>query len=188
MATIAVFVDGGHFFDGLHAQGFSTDLHYRRLMARLANTPESDIKDISYYMARLPEGPYPNKARAQLALCERLSAEGIRVALGSTEVRSGMFIERGVEAALATDLVAAAWRHQFDAALLVSRRAAFAPAVESVKAAGHSVQTAFFHYNIDPVDGLAAVASSSRRINSADIIACTRSGPIPRGVHAAVPA
>jgi hypothetical protein len=184
MAAISVFVDGGHFFDGLHAQGFSTDLHYRRLMASLADTSESSVNEIFYYMARLPVGPYPNKSKAQQTLCERLTREGIRVVFGNTEVRGGIFIERDVEAALATDLVAGAWSHRFDEALLVSRRAAFAPSVESAKAAGCTVRTAFFRYRIDPVDGLAAIASSSRTIRSADIIACTRSGPIPRGVHA----
>lgn len=182
--AISVFVDGGNFFDGLHAQGFSTDLHYRRLMASLADTPESNVNEISYYMARLPVGPYPNKSRAQQTLCERLTCEGIRVVLGSTEVRGGIFIERDVEGALATDLVAGAWSRRFDGALLVSRRAAFAPSVQSVKAAGCTVRTAFFRYRIDPVDGLAEIATSFRPINSADIIACTRSGPIPRGVHA----
>ena len=60
MTKISVFIDGGNFFDGLHAQGFSIDLDYRRLMASLADTEEENIGDIFFYIAPYPEGPYPN--------------------------------------------------------------------------------------------------------------------------------
>lgn len=185
MTKISVFIDGGNFFDGLHAQGFSIDLDYRRLMASLADTEEENIGDIFFYIAPYPEGPYPNKCAAQESYYQILNDQGITVVRGTTEIRGGIFIERNVEAALATDLVAGAWRNIFDEALLVSRRAAFAPAVEAAKQAGRNIKTAFFNYNIDPTNGLKQVASSLRTIQSKDIIGCTRSGPIPTGVHSA---
>lgn len=187
MTRVSVFIDGGNFFEGLHAQGFSTDLFYRRLMASLAEVEEAYIGDIFFYMARYPDGPYPNKCAAQQTYFDRLADEGITVVPGKTEVRDGMFIEREVEAALATDLVTGAWSGLFDEALVVSRRAAFVPAVAAAKQAGRIIKTAFFRYTIDPIDGLEGVSSSSRAINALDIIRHTRSGPIPKGVHAQHP-
>lgn len=184
MTKIAVFIDGGHFFDGLHAQGFSTDLFHRRLMAILVDSTEQDIGEVYFYMARLPVGPYPNKSLAQQAYFDRLAKEDIVVVPGTTEVRGGIFIERDVEAALATELVKGAWSHRFNEALLVSRRSGFAPAVTAARQAGCTIRTAFFRYNIDPTDGLAQVAGLSKPIRARDIIRCTRSGTIPRGVHA----
>jgi hypothetical protein len=184
MSTLSVFVDGGPFFDGLHAQGFSTDLYFRRLMACLAGCPVETIGEVHFYMARLPEGPYPNKSAAQLAYFDRLGGEGVKVVQGTTEVRGGQFIERDVEAALTADLVMGAWSRRYEEALLVSRRAAFVPAVRAAAVAGCRIRTAFFRYRIDPVDGLAAVASATRAITAEDIVKCTRHGPVPRGVHA----
>ena len=184
MAKISVFIDGGNFFDGLHAQGFSVDLNYRKLLALLADTEIENIGDVFFYIAPYPEGPYPNKCSSQEVYFQLLANQNIKVVRGTTEVRDGIFIERDVEAALATDLVAHAFSNHFDEALVISRRAAFAPAVIAAKQAGRTVKNAFFNYAFDPSNGLEGVASSSRIILSKDIIACTQSGPIPRGVHA----
>lgn len=179
MGRVSVFIDGGMFFEGLHAQGFSNDLRYRDFFVDLANCASGDLADIFFFMAAYPEGPYPQKCELQREFFERLESEGVHVVPGVTEIRGGMFIERHVEAALATALVESAMADRFDRALLISRRAAFAPAVEAVIRAGKTVQSAFFRYTFDPDDGLAGVVSLTTDIDKGSVKKYTRSGPIP---------
>ncbi|MEN9923889.1 MAG: hypothetical protein RL268_15 [Pseudomonadota bacterium] len=179
MERVAVYIDGGMFFEGLHAQGFSTDLRYSDLFADLANCAPVELTDICFFMAAYPEGPYPQKCELQQDFFKRLEDEGIQVVPGVTEIRGGMFIERHVEAALATALVEGALTDRFDRALLISRRAAFAPSVSAAIRAGKTVQAAFFRYTFDPADGLAEVATLTTDVTKKKIVQYTRSGPIP---------
>jgi hypothetical protein len=67
---------------------------------------------------------------------------------------------------------------------VVSRRAVFRPAVEASKRAGRQVNSAFFRYSTDPVDGLASVVTLSQAITTPMIVRHTLSGPIPLGAVA----
>lgn len=183
MGVTAVFIDGGAFFDGLHAQGFSLDLDYRALLACIAGVDPGDLGAIRFYIAPFPEGPYPNKSKAHESFFELLAEQGVIVVKGITEVRDGIFVERNVEAALATDLVAGAFRKDFEEALILSRREAFAPAVSVLRELGLVVKAAFFSYGFDPTNGIADAACSFRKISSQDIISYTRRGTVPKGVH-----
>lgn len=180
MNRVSVFIDGGMFFEGLHAQGFSNDIRYREFLADLANCAVNDFQDIFFFMAQYPEDPYPQKCEIQRQFFACLEGEGMVVVPGLTEIRGGMFIERHVEAALATALVEGALTNCYDRALLISRRAAFIPAVEAAKRAGKYVQATFFRYSSDPADGLAGVASATTEIRKSTVAEYTRSGPIPR--------
>jgi hypothetical protein len=185
MAITSVFFDGGPFFEGLRGQGFSVDLDFIGLARELAaGEGDSAIGTVFFYMAVYPEGPYPAKCANQHALFDRLSKQGIVVRHAVTELHGAIFIDRGVEAALATDLVEGAYNHSFDQAIVVSRRAVFRPAVEAAKRAGRQANSAFFRYTTDPADGLASVVAISQAITTPMIVRHTLSGPIPFGAVA----
>jgi uncharacterized LabA/DUF88 family protein len=172
-----MFIDGGPFFDGLRGQGFSADIDFIGLGRLLA--PASNIVDRFFYMAPIPDPPYPVKKRNQERLFQRLRDQGFIVRLGHTQVSGGVFIERGVEALLAVDLLNGACADSYDSALLISRRADFIPAVEAVKQVNKKVETAFFRYTIDSDDRLASASDSATVITHGQILMLTRSGPRP---------
>jgi len=54
------------------------------------------------------------------------------------------FVEKGVDVALATDLLAMAWENAYDAAVIVSGDADYAGAVTKVMSKGKNVEVASF--------------------------------------------
>lgn len=172
-----MFIDGGPFVDGLRGQGFSLDIDFVELGRSLV--PASTIVDRFFYMAPIPDPPYPVKKRNQERLFQWLRDQGFTVRLGHTHVNGGAFIERGVEALLAVDLLNGAFANCYDSALLISQRADFIPAVEAVKRTNKRVETAFFRYTSDPDDRLASASDSATVITHSQILMLTRSGPRP---------
>jgi hypothetical protein len=177
MHRVAMFIDGGPFLDGLRGQGFSADIDFIGLGRLLA--PASNIVKQFFYMAPIPDPPYPVKKRNQDLLFLRLRDQGFTVRLGHTHVSGGVFIERGIEALLTVDLLDGAFTGSYDSALLISRRADFIPAVEAVQRANKKVNSAFFRYTIDSDNRLASASDSATIITHSQILTLTRSGPRP---------
>lgn len=181
MSGVAVFVDGGRLYDAIHARACSVDIDYAALATSLAAPAEPT--EMFYYMAPIPEEPYPARARHHRAVRDMVSSQGFVVRTGHTEVVYSAFIERGVEALMSTDIVYTATTTDVDVLLVVSQRPELIPAVEVARAAGKAVHVAHFVNRFGPTSTeLADAADSFSKITVDHILAVPLVGPTPHRV------
>lgn len=177
MPRISVYIDGGPFQDALRGQGLSCDIDLRALLAETATqTPDCHIR---FYAPEIPAAPYPVKHHNQYRWFDQLEAQEIHVQRCRVEVNGGRFVERGVETALATDLLADAAADRFDTAVVVSRRPDLGTAIKAVRAGGRVVNAAYFVYRLTPDNPLAPVCDQFLEISVAQAARHVRSGPLP---------
>ena len=69
---------------------------------------------------------------------------------GTTRIRDGQVVEKGVDIMLATDLLYYAWQDYYDMAVLVSGDGDFAYAIQTLKNLGKYVQVVTFESNQSP--------------------------------------
>ncbi|MEE3853031.1 NYN domain-containing protein [Gordonia sp. LSe1-13] len=186
MNSASVFVDGGPFYDALHARACSVDIDYAALANTLAAPAETTA--MSYYMSLIPAEPYPARTRHHRAVLDMVRSQGFEVRTGRTEVVYSAFIERGVEALMSTDIVRTATTTDVDTIVLVSQRPELLPAVEAAQAAGKTVRVAYFVNRFEPSPSeLADAADVFTEITVDDILALPLIGPTRHRVvgHAA---
>lgn len=176
MRKLAIYIDGGPFTDAVRGQGLSMDMDYPALLRGLAKD-EDKIVSTAFITPDFPDFPYPTRHRNEARRHAALEAQGIAVDLCKPQIISSIFVDRGIEALMTAKLIteAAGW----DAALLISRRAELSPAIAAVKAMGKAVDVAFFHFQIAPVNPLAALADRHRVITIEEALAVRKSGPRP---------
>src|SRR5689334_20456979 len=112
----SVFIDGGKFYDAIHARACSVDIDYAALSRSVAGA--SEVREMHYYLSPILEGPYPSRTRHHRAVLDMVAAQGFTVKTGRTEVVYSAFIDRGIEALMCTDIVRAAYASDVDSLLI----------------------------------------------------------------------
>ena len=74
----------------------------------------------------------------------------VETRFGTTRIRDGQVVEKGVDIMLATDLLQYAWQDYYDMAVLVSGDGDFAYAIQTLKNIGKYVQVVTFESNQSP--------------------------------------
>lgn len=152
MTRVAIFVDGSNFYHGLKTAFGRASIDFGELARRLSAGRE--LVRLYYYNAPRREADDPEKFRAQQRFFEALQrTDYVEVRLGRLEPREfrcpecghtvRTYVEKGVDARLAVDMLRLAYENVYGCAILVSADGDFAPAVEEVKNRGKHVENAW---------------------------------------------
>lgn len=177
MAQAAVYIDGGHLIDAVRGMGASLDMDMMALAKGLAG--DDVVAAVHFYYCPFPEHPYPTKHRNEKAVMARFEAQGVQVHACRTQVIGSVFVERGMEAALAAQMIPDAMAGRVDRALLISRREDFAAIVAAVREAGTAVEIASVEYTTAPGNPLGDACGGYSIIDRARILEVRKSGPKP---------
>jgi uncharacterized LabA/DUF88 family protein len=137
---VAIFIDGSNLFRASLAQSFKIDLE--KLVSEL--TGGRTLFRPCYY-GSIPE----DSDKKQVNFHRKLKYLGFKVVIktlkkGYNKSGKEMFIEKGVDVALVTEMLSMAYKNAYDVAILVSGDNDYVDAVEEVKSIGKRVEIAFF--------------------------------------------
>lgn len=177
MAQVAVFIDGGHLIDAVRGMGASLDMDMMALAKAVAG--DGDVVAVHFYYCPVPEHPYPTKHRNEKAVMAKFEAQGVQVHACRTQIVGSIFVERGMEAALAAQMIPDAVAGRFDKGLLVSRRVDFAAIVDAVRETGKTVEITSVEYETDPGNPLGKACDGYGKIDRARILEVRKGGPKP---------
>lgn len=141
---VAVFIDGSNFYFGCKDLLGNAQIDFYKLSQVLVS-PERELIRTYYYNAPVHRASDENRYKNQQRFFERLKAtKYLELRLRRLINRSGVFIEKGIDVSIATDMLTLAWNNVYDTAILVSGDGDFAAAVKSVKDEGKHVENAYF--------------------------------------------
>lgn len=141
MSKVAIFIDGSNLYHGLKHEIGHARLDFQKFINWLLDGRQ--LVRTYYYTA--PVNTSNMKAREQqkfLAKLRQLPYFDIR--LGRLEARGNTYVEKGVDIAIAVDMVSMAFKGHYDVAVLVSSDGDFSIAVAAVKDSGKHVEIACF--------------------------------------------
>ena len=125
---VAVFIDGANAYRAFKAVFASARYSPSRLAAELAGGRE--LVRATFYIAAVSQEMGHDLYASQRRFLSRLREDPrLRVWTGHMVQSDGQWHEKGVDVKIATDLVALAYRDQYDTAVLVSGDGGLAPAV-----------------------------------------------------------
>ncbi|MGE2832545.1 NYN domain-containing protein [Mycobacterium sp. SMC-4] len=185
MGKTSVFIDGGRFYDAIHARACSVDIDYAELMRTVAG--EVELANLNFYLNPILAEVYPARTRHHQAVLDMVAGQGFTVKTGRTEVVYSAYIDRGIEGWLAADIVREAAVADVDTILVVSQRPELVPAVQAARELGKRVEVAFFTNKFDPTPTeLSDAADEFKEITVHDILRAPWIGPAPHRVRAAL--
>lgn len=137
---VMVFLDGSNTFHALRRLDLKID--YYKLLTQLVGNREL-ARAYYYASTKVPQ------SETQLKFHRALGHEGFTTVTRPVKViRDNLWVEKGVDLALVTDLLVNAFRNLFDTAILVSGDRDFAMALSEVKRLGKKVEVAAFRKTI----------------------------------------
>lgn len=141
MERVTVFIDGSNLYHGLKAICGDARIDFGRFAQWLVG----DRKFIRAYYYAAPRSDNSVAARNQQKFFEALRRiPYFDLRLGRLEPRGSTYVEKGVDIAIAVDMITMAYRDAFDTAILVSSDGDFAKAVDAVRDTGKHVEVACF--------------------------------------------
>ena len=145
MERVIVFIDGNNFYHGLKNYIGKTSINFYEFAQLVCNTNRKLIR-VYYYNAPYNKGIVSEEKykKQQKFFAGLYNTPYLEVRLGRLEARGGTFIEKGVDIAIAVDMLKYAYDGTYDTAILVSGDGDFAKAVEAVKDRGKHVEHAYF--------------------------------------------
>jgi uncharacterized LabA/DUF88 family protein len=158
---LMIFIDGSNLFHTGRLYG----KHYR--IEDLCNELSADRQLVrTYYYGSIPTGGDDDKVEKQKGFHMRLEYGGINVSIIPLKTREVNFkcpkcgaksafsrnVEKGVDVALVTDMLAFGFRDGYDVALLVAGDLDYIRAIEEVKRIPKRVEIAFFE-SIQAISG-----------------------------------
>ncbi|KPW52776.1 hypothetical protein ALO95_200013 [Pseudomonas syringae pv. antirrhini] len=177
MERVGIYYDGGPFLDGIRGLGMTVDIRWADFMASIIG--EGRISVARFFISRLPESPYPAKYQKQARLVEELTTVGIHCHLGRTEIANSVFLEKGVEALMATKMLQDAYEDTFDRAFIISNRMDLLPALEAIELLGKKVETAFFDLQLTKAPQLGQKWKKNLTLQTASVYDNSESGRRP---------
>jgi uncharacterized LabA/DUF88 family protein len=185
MSKTSVFIDGGRFYDAIHARACSVDIDYSALVRAIAGPAE--VGNLNFYLNPILAEVYPARTRHHQAVLDMVASQGFTVKTGRTEVVYSAYIDRGIEGWLAADIVREAAVGDTDTILVISQRPELVPAVQAAREIGKRVEVAFFTNKFDPTPAeLSDAADAFKEITVHDILTAPFVGPAPHRVRAAL--
>lgn len=138
---VAVFIDGANLLHGLSQDFKRIDVDFEKLVAKLIGT--RSLTRVYYYTAIIDQTVNPSQYQKQLRFLDAMKKKSyFSVVLGRLESRGGTYIEKGVDIALAIDLLDLAYHQTYDTAILITGDGDFSRAVEIVQRMGKHVENA----------------------------------------------
>jgi uncharacterized LabA/DUF88 family protein len=139
-----VFIDAMNLYESLGALSLSGNVDYYKFSLKLAGPSRRLIRG-HVYTGAYDQIREPEKYKRQMVFFNRVQRMPF-VTLKTRPLifRNGIFLQKGVDTLIATDLVAMAFLNHYDVACLVSGDGDLAPAVDAVKAAGKQIIVATF--------------------------------------------
>jgi uncharacterized LabA/DUF88 family protein len=140
-----VFIDGSNLYYGIKNAMGRTDLDFDKFVKTLVGDTRELVRTY-YYNAPIDQSSDPSRYKDQQKFFAKLyRIDDFQVELGRLEQRNeGRMVEKGVDIALAVDMVTKAFLDHYDIAILVSGDGDFAKAVQAVKDSGRKVEIAYF--------------------------------------------
>jgi len=145
---VMIFIDGSNLHWGI--KGYNKEnkinlkIDYRKLISLLLKN--RTLIRVMYYCSK----PVPPGRSSQIKFLDYLRSLDIQVIEKPLKTRydpktnSTRYVEKGVDVALATDLIGMAWEDAYDVAVIVSGDADYAGAVKKVMGKGRNVEVASF--------------------------------------------
>lgn len=142
MNSVVVFIDGSNLYHSLKDECGRTDLDYGKFVEWLVGPRR--LIGVCYYSVPGPqEDSDAYKAQQRFyAVLARIPYFDVR--LGELESSGDTYVEKGVDVAIAIDMLSLATNGVYDTAILVSCDADFIKAVEAVRGVGKHVEVACF--------------------------------------------
>jgi len=139
---VAIFIDGANLLHGLTGDFNRINIDFELLAEKLVNGRM--LTRVYYYTALPNQTLNPERyQRSQKFLNALQNKPYFKVVLGRLEPRDGgTYVEKGVDIALAIDLLDLAFHQTFDTAILITGDGDFAKAVEIVQRMGKHVENA----------------------------------------------
>ena|SRR5437867_4837635 len=131
---VMVFIDGSNLYHSLRSLG-EVRIDYSKLLQTLV-AGRNLIQ--AYYFCSLPPGP----KQQQLDFLTKLRSLGFEVKSFPLRLRKGIFVEKGVDVALATEFLVQAFNKNYDVGILVSGDEDFKGIVGEAKRFGRKVEIA----------------------------------------------
>ncbi|OGT97596.1 MAG: hypothetical protein A2X80_10005 [Geobacteraceae bacterium GWB2_52_12] len=140
MEKVAVFIDGANMFHGLKTDFSRIDIDYEKLVNKLVSGRQ--LTRVYYYSALPNQQRDPERYSRQQKFLNALDRKPyFKVVLGRLEPRpGGLYVEKGVDIALAIDMVDLAYNDIYDTAILISGDGDFSKAVEVIQRRGKHVE------------------------------------------------
>lgn len=138
---VTFFIDGANLLHGLTQDFNRIDVDFEVLVNKLLG--KRDLSRVYYYTALPNQSRDPERYTKQQKFHAALQRKPyFRVVLGRLEPRNGSYIEKGVDIALAIDLLDLAYHNTYDTAIIISGDGDFSRAVEIVQRMGKHVENA----------------------------------------------
>lgn len=138
-----IFIDGSNLYNGLRALDIRGNLDFARFVERLCGS-ERRLMRTYYYNCPLIRQIDAQSYREQqqfFAALQRIPYFEIR--LGRLQRRGSTWVEKGVDVAIATDMLVLAFADAYDTAILVSGDADYARVVDELKRLGKHVEVVY---------------------------------------------
>ena len=152
---VMIFIDGSNIHWGIRGYNkeYKTNLKidYKKLVSLLLKNRV--LIRVMYYCSK----PIPPGRTSQIKFLDYLRSNEIQVIDKPLKTRydpvtkATRYVEKGVDVALATDLIGMAWEDAYDVAVLVSGDEDYAGAVGKVMSKGRNVEVASFRKNLSRV-------------------------------------
>ena len=144
MERVSIFIDGSNLYHGMKALFGRTDLDMGKFVEWLVR--QRTLVRTYYYNATVSAKHDPQRAGNQQRFFASLSGiPYFTVRLGRLEPRGATFVEKGVDIAIAVDMLSMAFVNAYDTAILVSSDGDFVKAIRAVCDLGKHVEAACFH-------------------------------------------
>ena len=139
---VAFFIDGANLLHGLSEDFKRIDVDFETLVNKLLG--DRFLTRVYYYTALPDQGRDPARYTKQQKFLNALQRKPyFSVVLGRLEPRpGGFYVEKGVDIALAIDLLDLAFHKTYDTAVLITGDGDFSRAVEIVQRMGIHVENA----------------------------------------------
>lgn len=139
---VAVFIDGANLLHGLSEDFNRIDIDFENLVNKLIGA--RSLTRVYYYSALPDQERDPERYTRQQKFLNAVKRKPyFSVVLGRLETRpGGLYVEKGVDIALAVDLLDLAYHNTYDTAILITGDGDFSRAVEIVQRMGKHIENA----------------------------------------------
>jgi uncharacterized LabA/DUF88 family protein len=137
---VAIFIDGANLLHGLQNDFNRIDVDFENLTAKLLNGRQ--LTRVYYYTALPDQARDPERYTKQQKFHNAIQRKPyFSLVLGRLEIRpGGFYVEKGVDIALAIDMLDLAYHNTYDTAIIISGDGDFSRAVEIVQRMGKHVE------------------------------------------------